>query len=257
MRTSDWIVRILIFLLIAVSLYLLAFFVYPEYMAIKHQKPNRPSVSETLNQLDNGKEATLDAEDYEEEEYDAVSKVKEGVAAAGAVVSSGAEATRKVIGKGAEATKDALAKGTEAVGEGAEAAKGAFNSASKSVRERTKEAIASTPSIDDLVTLKEEKAKEFEANQQGSANVDVFNPSGSSSSGNYMIVAGTYRQMINAESELKKLKNLGYKNATIAKFNKSTYASLIVDRFTSSKEAYSYKKVLEGNGLDVYVHKKR
>ena len=72
-----------------------------------------------------------------------------------------------------------------------------------------------------------------------------------------MVVAGTFKQMINAEQALKKYKKMGYENATIAKFNNSAYASLIVDRFNSSSEAKSYASTLEKKGLEAYVHKKR
>lgn len=249
MRTSDWIMRFLIFLLIGFFLYYLLFWAYPQYKSIDRQQPSRPSVSETLNQLDNGKEATLDAEDYEdEEEGKAFSTLKKGAGTAGALVAAGAATA-----------KDAITRGAEKVGDGVGAAKDALSSTGNAIKERTDEAIAGTPSIDDLVTLKEEQAKEFEEQEGGSqvrdnSSVDSY---GSTSNGVFMVVAGTYRQMINAENELKKLQKLGYNNASIAKFNKSTYASLIVDRFDNSAAAYKYKKELLAKGMDVYVHKKR
>lgn len=253
MRTSDWIMRFLIFLLIGLFLYFLLFWAYPQYKAIDRQQPSRPSVSETLNQLDNGKEATLDAEDYEEGEEGAdgstLSTLKKGAGAAGALVAAGAATA-----------KDAINKGTETLGDGVGVAKDALSSTGSAIKNRADEALAGTPSIDDLVTLKEEQAKEFEEQEGGSQGrsadsaVDSYS---STSNGIYMVVAGTYRQMINAENELKKLQKLGYNNASIAKFNNSTYASLIVDRFSSSSAAYKYKKDLIAKGMDVYVHKKR
>ena len=256
MRTSDWLMRLLIFLLIALFLYLVIFVAYPQYRSIEAQEPNRPSVSNTLDRLDNGKEATLDAEDYEDESEleqmgnSALSTIKEGAGAASAVVAAGASAT-----------KDALSKGADAVGNTVEGGVDAAKDAIATAKDKTSDALASTPSIDDLATLKEEQAKAFEEQEEGqgtsddsAASVEEYN---SSPDGLYMVVAGTYRQMINAETELKKLKRQGYENATIAKFNKSTYASLIVDRFSSSAAAYKYMNTLKAKGMDVYVHRKR
>lgn len=249
MRTSDWLVRLFIFLLIGIFFYFLVFWAYPQYKSIDRQQPNRPSVSETINQLNNGKDATLSEEDYDDE--GTLSSLKEEAGKAGVIVANSANSA-----------KDALASGVGTVGDKVGQAKEAISSAGGNLANKTREAIASTPSIDDLVTLKEEKAKEFEEGEDESrggsdtseGTVDSYS---SASDGKYMVVAGTYRQMINAETELQKLKKLGYNNATIAKFNNSTYASLIVDRFASSSSAYKYMKTLKAKGLDVYVHKKR
>ena len=179
----------------------------------------------------------------------ALSTIKEGAGAAGAMVAAGANATKDAVSRGAEAVGNTVEDGVDAT-------KGALTTA----KDKTSDALASTPSIDDLVALKEEQAKAFEAKEEGQetsnsgAAVDEY---GSSPDGRYMVVAGTYRQLINAETELKKLKKLGYDNATIAKFNNSTYASLIVDRFSSSSAAYKYMNTLKAKGLDVYVHRKR
>jgi len=260
MRTSDWIMRILIFLLIGLFLYFIIFWAYPQAKAISTQQPNRPSVSETLNRLDNGKEATLDAEDYEDDEDSALSQaggkalstIKEGAGAAGALVATGAATAKDAITRGAETVGNKLE-------DGAGAAKDALSKTGSAIKEKTDEALAGTPSIDDLASLKEEQAKEFEEkeagyNDSGSSAVSSY---GSTPDGIYMVVAGTYRQMINAENELKKLQKLGYDNATIAKFNNSAFASLIVDRFDNRSSAYNYKKELIAKGMDVYVHKKR
>ncbi len=255
MRASDWIMRLLIFLLIALFFYFLLFVAYPQYKSIEAQAPNRPSVSTTLDKLDNGREATLDEEDYEDSELErmgnsALSTIKDGATAAGTVVAEGATATKNAIGRGAETIGNTVEGGVDA-------AKDAIST----TRDKAADALAGTPSIDDLVALKEEQAKAFEEQEGGQGATTNSTTSlteyGSNPEGQYMVVAGTYRQMINAETELKKLKKLGYDNATIAKFNKSTYASLIVDRFASSSEAYKYMNTLKAKGMDVYVHRKR
>jgi len=73
----------------------------------------------------------------------------------------------------------------------------------------------------------------------------------------FLVVAGTYKQMSNAEVQLKKLKNMGYTYARIGKFNRATYASIIVDRFSSVSEAKKLVRTLEDKGIPAYVHKKR
>ena len=126
------------------------------------------------------------------------------------------------------------------------------------------------PTIDDLADLNEAKAQAAAAAEaakaaaagavggNGSGNTpSSFDNNSSSANGNFLVVAGTFKQEINAEIQLKKFKQMGYANAEIGKFNKSTYASLIVNRFTSSAEANRLVKSLENKGIDAYVHEKR
>ncbi len=123
------------------------------------------------------------------------------------------------------------------------------------------------PTIDDLADLNEAKAQAAAAAEAAAAGVVDGNNSGntpssfdnnsSSTNGNFLVVAGTFKQEINAEIQLKKFKQMGYVNAEIGKFNKSTYASLIVNRFSSSAAANSLVKSLKNKGIDAYVHEKR
>lgn len=77
------------------------------------------------------------------------------------------------------------------------------------------------------------------------------------SNGKYLVVAGTFKQEINAQTQLKKFKQMGYDNAEVGKFNKNAYASLVVERFATSAEAQRLVKSLKSKGIDCYVHKKR
>ena len=232
MRTSDWIVRAIIAVLIGLFIYFL-YHAYQQYQNVNHQQPNRPSVSETMNQLDNGKQATLDEEDYDEDDndYDAEAYGRDG-------------ATGLSADKAISTVKD----GVMATGAGIAAAGAA-------AKEKASKYIPKDPSINDLVALKEEEARKME---EGTTSVQTVNtPSSYNADGEYLVVAGSFRQMINAEKELRKLKDMGYDNASIGKFNNSTYASLIVDRFHSSEEAQSYVRKVKKKGLTAYVHKKR
>ena len=167
-----------------------------------NQKPDRPSVNETLNQTGAGETATLDEEDeYDEDEY-------------------------------GEDGDTSLYEPDE-------------------------------PTVDDLVDLNATRGETGDG-----ANANGGSSSGNSGStpatydnadadGKFLVVAGTFKQEINAEIQLKKFKKMGYNDAEIGKFNKSAYASLIVDRFTTSASANSLVKKLKSKGIDAYVHKKR
>lgn len=254
MRASDWFNRLITIVLIGLFLYSL-YFAYQHYKTISTQQPNRPSVSHTLDQIGNGKAATIEAEDaYDEEDnYDlsadnAISSIKEGVSATGAVVAGGAAAAGAALKDGMSKTGSVIVGSGEAIKEGGAA-----------LKDKASKYIPTDPSINDLVALKEAEAQKMEESEARTAggsqnNVTTYN---SNANGAYLVVAGTFRQMLNAEQELAKLKAKGYDNASIAKFNNSAYASLIVDRFDSSAEAKQFVKSLKNKGMDAYVHKKR
>ena len=259
MRSSNLINRLITIVLIGLFLYSL-FYAYQHYKTISTQQPNRPSVSQTLNEIGNGKAATLEAEDaYDEEDnYDlsadnAISAIKGGVNATGAVVAGGAAAAGAALKSGMDKTGGVIVGSGDAIKEG-------LSNTGAAIQEKASKYIPTNPSINDLVALKEAQAQEMEESEARAAtggnqnNVSTYS---NNTNGAYLVVAGTFRQMINAEQELAKLKAKGYDNASIAKFNKSAYASLIVDRFDTSAEAKSYVKNLKNKGLDAYVHKKR
>ena len=113
------------------------------------------------------------------------------------------------------------------------------------------------PTIDDLADLNATRAAEGGETGNGSNAATPKSYNNSSSRGNFLVVAGTFKQEANAKIQLKKFKRLGYQDAEIGKFNKSTYASLIVDRFRTSSEAKKLVRTLKAKGIDAYVHTKR
>jgi len=120
------------------------------------------------------------------------------------------------------------------------------------------------PTIDDLADLNETREAEAGGgttgnNSSGNSNTNT-RPSAYDNTGGvgkFLVVAGTFKQEINAEIQLKKFKQMGYDNAEIGKFNKKAYASLIVNRFTSASEAKQLVNALKRKGIDAYVHTKR
>ena len=79
-----------------------------------------------------------------------------------------------------------------------------------------------------------------------------------SPSGNFMVIAGSYRVKANAEKEVARLKSLGYANARLGTFNQGSLASVLVNSFNSKADASSLVAELkEKHGIDAYVQIKK
>lgn len=76
-------------------------------------------------------------------------------------------------------------------------------------------------------------------------------------SGDYLVLAGSYKVRENADTEVQRLQKLGYENAEVSPFNRGAYAVVLVDRFTSANDAQALVKELKGKGVDSYVQEKR
>jgi cell division septation protein DedD len=111
------------------------------------------------------------------------------------------------------------------------------------------------PSTQDLIDLN--KTRGEEATTAASNTTAPKSYDAADANKKHLVVAGTFKQMVNANTQLKTFKKMGYQHAYIGKFNKSAYASLVVDRFATSKEAQQLVKTLKSKGIDAYVHKKR
>ena len=59
----------------------------------------------------------------------------------------------------------------------------------------------------------------------------------SSSQGRYMVLAGSFRQRANAETTVRRLKNLGYADAEVGITNNGAFAVAVVDRFNDINQA--------------------
>ena len=78
----------------------------------------------------------------------------------------------------------------------------------------------------------------------------------STKTGAYMVLAGSYKQKINASNQVSKLKKMGYDEAAVELFNGGALAVALVNRFDSYNEAAKLKKELESKGFDVFIKKK-
>ncbi len=83
------------------------------------------------------------------------------------------------------------------------------------------------------------------------------NRSTSSSEGNYLVIAGSFKSKTNAENQVKRLHKLGYNDASVESFNNGALAVALVDRFSSQSDAQALKKELEAKGVEAIVKKKQ
>lgn len=103
--------------------------------------------------------------------------------------------------------------------------------------------------------LKDKKSPYTDLEQEDNDKND--SPSSYSSSGKYMVLAGSYTQKVNAERQVRRLISKGYKDAEMSLFNKGTYAVVIVERFDRLSEAKALQKKLAFEGIDAFVKEKK
>ena len=74
------------------------------------------------------------------------------------------------------------------------------------------------------------------------------------SSGKYMVIAGSFLIEKNAENMKNRLNNLGYDNASLVVFDLSQYHSVVAARFSTYESALKVSNELKRRGMDCYVH---
>ena len=75
--------------------------------------------------------------------------------------------------------------------------------------------------------------------------------------GDFMVIAGSFSIMENAEKFAGELQSKGYGEARVHKFNKGKFASVIVDRFEDSASASELVKELKAKGIESYLQRKK
>lgn len=83
------------------------------------------------------------------------------------------------------------------------------------------------------------------------------NTSPSRAGGDYLVIAGSFSLMHNAENFAQKLQKKGYSNAYVGKFNAGKFASVIVDSFDSSAEASAMVKDLKAAGIEAFSKRQK
>jgi len=82
--------------------------------------------------------------------------------------------------------------------------------------------------------------------------------SSSSNYGDYLVIAGAFKQKANASSEVDRLQNSGYPNAEIVEFDYSDYYSVCVAKYDNRADANAVANSIKSrSGKKAYVHKKR
>lgn len=82
-------------------------------------------------------------------------------------------------------------------------------------------------------------------------------PTSYNNSGAFMVVAGSFSMRHNAETQVKKLKKIGYDNARVEIFNGGALATVLVDRFDDYDRAKRLANELKGKGVDSFVKEKQ
>jgi len=82
------------------------------------------------------------------------------------------------------------------------------------------------------------------------------NSTSGNSSGQYMLIAGNYLVQSNAGEMRKKLQNLGFSDAEVARFDNSQYHTVIASRYTDYGTAVRSSSDLKAKGIDCYVKRR-
>jgi len=98
--------------------------------------------------------------------------------------------------------------------------------------------------------------EEVEEQPSTAGKIEDSVPSSYSSDGAYMVLAGSFKVRAYADSHAKNLRDKGYSNTSVERFDKGTYAVVMVDRFNTLNEAKSLVSRLKNDGIDSFVKKK-
>ncbi len=81
-------------------------------------------------------------------------------------------------------------------------------------------------------------------------------PRGYESSGEFLVISGSFKQKSNADAQVRRLKKAGYDNSEVTTFNRGALAVAMVDRFDSYQEAERLVAELKSKGFDAFVKRK-
>lgn len=100
-------------------------------------------------------------------------------------------------------------------------------------------------------------SKSSTSSNAGSSSTAARSRAASSSEGKYMILIGSYTQMISAERMLRSVRSKGYRSARIEKFNGGKYARVLVDRRKTLNSARDLQAELVSDGFrDIQIKEK-
>lgn len=73
----------------------------------------------------------------------------------------------------------------------------------------------------------------------------------------YFVIAGTFRQVINARTRVKELQRAGFSSTEMSKFDRGTYAVALVGRSEEYDEAAELAERVRAAGFEAKVYEKR
>ena len=76
-------------------------------------------------------------------------------------------------------------------------------------------------------------------------------------SGIFLVIAGTFRQEINARTRVRNLRDAGFTNTGVEKFDRGTYAVALVDHSSTYDDATALAERVRQAGFEVKVYRKR
>lgn len=77
-----------------------------------------------------------------------------------------------------------------------------------------------------------------------------------SAEGDFMVLAGSFKQKANAEAQVRRLKRMGFDDARVASFNGGSLAVALVGRFDDAQAANKLATQVEAKGIDAFVKRK-
>lgn len=78
-----------------------------------------------------------------------------------------------------------------------------------------------------------------------------------SAEGNFLVLAGSFKQKANAEAQVRRLKRMGFDQARVANFNGGALAVALVGRYDDYDEATKLANQVEAKGIDAFVKRKK
>jgi cell division septation protein DedD len=76
---------------------------------------------------------------------------------------------------------------------------------------------------------------------------------GTSASGKFLVLAGSFTQKSGAQAQVNQLRKKGYENAKVEIFDRGKFAVVLVDRFDNMADAERLVKQLKADGVKCYV----
>lgn len=77
------------------------------------------------------------------------------------------------------------------------------------------------------------------------------------SEGRYLVIAGSFRQVVNADERVRALRKAGFADTRLEKFNRSTYAVALAGQSDSYSEANRLAQSVRAKGFEAEVMRRR